>query len=54
MLLAAGKLIGAGLATIGVAVVIFALAFFLFPWGSKARSPEKSSRWMFLLFGRGA
>ncbi len=39
------------LATIGVAVGIFPLAFFLFPWGSEARNPEKNNRWMFLLSG---
>jgi hypothetical protein len=42
------------LVTIGVTVGIFVLAFFLFPWGSEARNPEKNNRWMFLLFGRGA
>ncbi len=42
------------LATIGVAVGIFAQAFFLFPWGSEVRNPEKNNRWMFLLSGRGA
>ena len=40
--------------TIGVAVGIFALTFFLFQWGSKARNSEKNNRWMFLLSGRGA
>ncbi len=42
------------LVTIGVAVSIFSLAFFLFPWGSEVRNPEKNNRWMFLLSGRGA
>jgi hypothetical protein len=42
------------LATIGVAVVVFTLAFFLFPWGIEARNPEKNNRWMFLHSGRGA
>ena len=42
------------LVIIGASVGIFALAFFLFPWGSETRNPEKNNRWMFLLSGRGA